>query len=96
MKIRILPPAQYDLIDGYWFYEEREGGIGDYFIESVMADIDSLVVCAGVHALHFEKHRMVASKFPYSIFYLVESGEIEIHAILDNRRSPKWISSRLN
>ena len=32
MKIRILPPARFDLIDGYWFYEERETGVGDYLL----------------------------------------------------------------
>ncbi len=96
MKIRILPPARFDLIDEYWFYEEREAGVGDYFIESVLADIDTLVIYASIHTVYLGKHRMIASKFPVSIFYLIESDEIQIHAILDNRRSPKWTSNRLN
>lgn len=96
MKIQILPPARYDLIDEYWFYEERETGLGDYFITSILADIDSLVILAGIHAMFLGKHRMIASKFPCSIFYLVVSGEIQIHAIMDNRRNPEWISARLN
>ncbi len=49
MKIEILPPARFDLIDGYWFYEEQETGLGDYFIESIFADIGSLRVYAGIH-----------------------------------------------
>lgn len=96
MKIKILPPARVDLIDGYWFYEEREVGLGDYFIDSILADIDSLVVYAGIHATHFGRYRMIASKFPYSIFYLVDSNQIQIHAVLDNRRDPEWISDRLS
>ena len=96
MKIRILPPARFDLIDGYWFYEEREIGLGDYFIESILADIDSLVIYAGIHLIHLGKHRMIASKFPYSIFYLIDSNKVGIHAVLDNRRDPEWISDRLN
>lgn len=35
MKIEILPPARFDLIDGYWFYEEQETGLGGYFLESI-------------------------------------------------------------
>lgn len=96
MTIRILPEARADLIDAYWFYEECEVGIGDYFIESIMADIDSLVVYAGIHAIHHGKHRMVASNFPHSIYYLTESEEIQIYAVTDNRRDPEWISNRLN
>lgn len=96
MKIRILPPARFDLIDAYWFYEEREAELGDYFIESILMDIDSLALYAGIHAMHFGKHRMIAKKFPHSIFYLFDSKEIQIHAVLDNRRDPEWISERLN
>ncbi len=96
MKIRILPPARFDLISGYWFYEERETGLGDHFIESIVADIDSLIIFAGIHAVHLGNHRMIASRFPYSIFYKVDETEVRIHAILDNRRDPEWISGRLN
>ncbi len=96
MKIRILPPARFDLIDGYWFYEERESGLGGYFIGSIFADIESLQTYAGIHAKHLGKNRMVASKFPYSIFYLVEQSEIRVHAVLGDRRNPDWIRDRLN
>ena len=96
MKIRILPPARFDLVDGYWFYEDREIGLGDYFVESIFEDIDSLAVNAGIHPILLGKYRMIASKFPYSIFYLIDSNEIQILAILDNRRDPSWISERLN
>ncbi|MEO7540161.1 MAG: type II toxin-antitoxin system RelE/ParE family toxin [Pyrinomonadaceae bacterium] len=95
MKISILAPARFDLIDGYWFYEEQQTGLGDQFVESIFADIDSLLITAGIHFVLFGKHRMIASKFPYSIFYLVGSNEVRIHAVLDNRRDPSWISDRL-
>ena len=32
-----------DLIDGFWFYEHQEPGIGEYFQTSINADIDSLM-----------------------------------------------------
>ena len=31
MRIRISDEAFADLDDGYWFYEDQETGIGDYF-----------------------------------------------------------------
>ena len=95
MKIVVLRPARYDLIEGYWFYEEQKAELFNYFIRSISADIESLSAYAGVHAKCFGKHRMVASKFPYSIFYLIEGSEIRIYAVLDNRRDPEWISERL-
>lgn len=96
MKIRILPEARADIIDAFWFYEESEPGLGSYFVNSISEDIDSLLVTAGVHSLHFDKHKKVATKFPFSIFYLIEKDEIRIYAVLDDRRDPEWISERLN
>lgn len=95
MKILILPPARFDLIDGYWFYERRENGLGDHFIESIFGDINTLIENAGIHPVVLGKHRMIGSRFPYSIFYLTDSNTVRILAILDNRRDPAWISGRL-
>lgn len=47
MRILILDLAKRDLIDGYHFYEEREVGLGGYFLDSLYSDIDSLVLYGG-------------------------------------------------
>ncbi len=95
MKIVILDEVQQDLIGGFHFYERQEPGVGDYFLDSVMADIDSLLLYAGVHAVHFGKHRMLCKRFPVSVYYNVEAEEIRVVAVLDQRRDPAWIRKRL-
>ncbi len=40
MKIQILDIAQQDIIDGFNFYETTTG-LGDYFLDSIYADIES-------------------------------------------------------
>lgn len=96
MNIGILPAAREDLVDAYWFYERQSEGLGEYFIRSIMDDIDRLEFLAGSHAIHLGKHRMIASVFPYSIFYLVENKQVNVYAVLDDRRDPEWISEQLN
>jgi len=96
MNIRILPAAQSDIIEGFGFYEESEPGLGSYFIESILHDIDALTHTARIHPRRFGKFRKIATKFPYSIFYLVENDLVNIYAVLDNRRDPDWISERVN
>ncbi len=49
MKIKILEEAEQDLIDGFTFYEAQESGLGDYFLDSLFSDIDSLQLFAGIH-----------------------------------------------
>jgi hypothetical protein len=48
MKIRILDQAEDDLAEGFGFYENQEVGIGDYFLNSLASDIDSLRLYAGI------------------------------------------------
>jgi hypothetical protein len=49
MKIVISLAAQEDLLAGHQFYEQQAEGIGDYFLDSLFADIDSLLLYAGIH-----------------------------------------------
>jgi plasmid stabilization system protein ParE len=97
MNVTILNAAQRDLIDGYWFYENQQAGLGDYFLDSLFSDIDSLQLYAGSHAKHFGSyHRMLSKRFPFAIYYRIEGHGAIIYAILDCRRRPSWIRKRLN
>ncbi len=96
MKIRILASASRDLIDGYDFYENQAKGLGTYFLDSLYSDIDSLMVSAGVHAVHFGKyHRLLSKRFPFAVYYRAEGEIVKVYAVLDCRRSPAWTRKRL-
>jgi hypothetical protein len=97
MKVESTKSASDDIAVGRRFYEMLEAGLGSYFESSIMSDIRSLIVYAGIHEIHFEKyHRKVTRHFPYAIFYRVENDAIRVYAVLDTRRSPDLISDRLN
>jgi len=64
MKIEILDLAAKDLVDGFKFYERQSNGLGDYFLDSIFSDIESLYLYAGVHSLHFGYQRLLAKRFP--------------------------------
>ena len=49
MKLEILPSAEEDLADGFWFYEKQGNGLGKYFRESLISEIEGLLTCGGVH-----------------------------------------------
>jgi hypothetical protein len=96
VKIRILGAAGRDLIDGHRFYEIQSPGVGNYFLDSLYSDIDSLVVSAGMHSVHFGRyHRLLSKRFPFAIYYRVEEQNVMVYAVLDCRRSPAWIRKRL-
>jgi hypothetical protein len=95
MKIEILARAKNDFLEGFRFYERQSQGLGQYFIDSLMADVESLYAFAGVHAKHLGYFQMRARRFPYAVYYRVDGEVIQVHAILDCRRNPAWIRRRL-
>jgi len=48
--IQILSEAEVDLEDGRWFYESQGKSVGEYFWDSLISDIESLVIYAGIHS----------------------------------------------
>ena len=96
MKIEILDEAQQDLIDGYRFYEHQSAGLGAYFIDALLADIESLRLYAGIHSTHWGYHRILAKRFPYAVYYQVTLEVVRVHAVLDCRRSPASTRERLS
>jgi len=88
MKVRILRPALEDLAAGRKFYDLQAAGVGGYFFDSLFAEIDSLVLYAGIHRVHFGYHRLLARRFPYAVYYRVNGNEAVVHRVLDCRRDP--------
>ena len=96
MKIKILQSAKDDLKTGYLFYEQQQHGIGRYFLQALSTDIDSLLLFAGIHEIHFNTYyRMLSKRFPFAIYYKIKDMEVQIYAIIDCRRKPAWVREKL-
>jgi plasmid stabilization system protein ParE len=93
--INITDAAQDDLLAGFWFYEQQQLGLGTYFIDSLISDIDSLMVYAGVHQQTNDVYRSLGSRFPYAIYYLLQAETATVIAVLDTRRDPVWLRSKV-
>lgn len=99
MKIKdvfVLKEAVDDLNDGKAFYDCQESGVGEYFWDCLIADIESLILYAGIHSRKFGLYRMYAKRFPYSIYYELTNNRAYVVAILPMRRDPAWISKKIN
>ena len=97
MRIEILHQARLDLIEGYYFYESQDAGLGSYFLTNLYSDIESLRLYAGIHPKPYKSyHRLLSRRFPFAVFYKVAEQTISIHAVLDCRRDPAWIRDRIS
>ena len=96
MQIRLTGAAEQDLHDGFVFYEMQQQTLGSYFLDSVYADIDSLILYAGVHAKPLGRfHRALAKRFPFAIYYEISDQIVTVVAVLDCRQNPGTVKARL-
>ena len=95
MKVEISSSAREDLADGFAFYERQQAGLGDYFLDSLFAEIDSLSLYGGIHRRVFGAFRLLARTFPFAIYYDLAGSTARVKAVLDCRRDPKWILEKL-
>lgn len=69
--------------------------LGDYFFNSVFADIDSLTLYGGIHGKVDDHHRLLARRFPYAIYYKFADDLVEVCRVLDCRQDPEEIHEKL-
>ncbi len=78
------------------FTRNRLKDLAHIFWIHYFSDIDSLIINAGIHPLHFGKyHRMLSKRFPFAVYYRVENETALVYGVLDCRRSPAWIKQKL-
>ncbi|MCE7902232.1 MAG: type II toxin-antitoxin system RelE/ParE family toxin [Gammaproteobacteria bacterium PRO9] len=95
-QVRIAHSAETDLLEGYVFYERQQASVGDYFLDSLYADIDALALYAGIHPKpHGRLHRLLAERFPFAIYYELKDDVATVVAVLDCRQNPASITERV-
>jgi len=94
-QVLVLKEAADDLEQGVGFYESQKHELGAYFFDSIISDIASLKLSAGIHAIHAGFHRLLSRRFPFAIYYSYDGPVAQVIAILDMRRDPAWTSVQL-
>jgi len=59
-RIVVLEEAAEDIERGREFYDLQEIGVGDYFEDTILSDIESLGLFHGIHSKHFGFHRLLS------------------------------------
>jgi len=77
------------------FYENQNKGLGGYFKDSIISDIESLWLYGGIHKKVFDLYRLLSKRFPYGIYYEVHKETVIVVAVLDLRQNPKNIEKFL-
>lgn len=95
MQIKILNDAQNDIAKAILFYENQKENLGNYFLDSIMSDIESLYLYYGIHIKIKNYHRLLSKRFPFAIYYKYNENTIFIYAVLDCRQNPIFSDIKL-
>jgi hypothetical protein len=87
-----LEEVSFDLKIAEEFYENQNKGLGGYFRDSILSDIESLWLYGGIHSIVFGLYRLLSKRFPYGIYYEIKENIIIVVAVLDLRQNPNNIS----
>ena len=94
----IRPPAEADIAKAALWYERKQTGLGEEFLQ----ETDRLILLVLEYPIAFpvihqrcEVRRALAKRFPYRLYFSVEGNQIIIHAVLHFKRSEKTLKRRL-
>ena len=79
-----------DLASAFAYYEEQEFGLGERFLAAVNSSFDAIEHYPQMFAqVHREVRRALVSRFPYAVFYRVESACVVVLTVLHTARDPR-------
>ena len=91
----IRPEAEADIMSARDWYERQRAGLGDAFlmaVEEVLLRIQSTPESYAV--VHRGVRRALTRRFPYSVYYRIEGGEVIVVGLFHAGRAPDTWQSR--
>src|ERR1700675_2305537 len=94
MEVVLLLSAERDLQVAYNWVEEHRQGREQYFLHDVELRLEHLKKFPLIGRLYRGRYRrLLIPRYPFGIFYVVESNRIVVHAVPDLRQDPKTSES---
>ncbi len=96
LPIALHSAAKAEFIDAAAWYDSKRSGLGMEFI----AEIDRCVSLASSHPSNYavvrgDMRRVVANRFPYSVYFRAEKNRIVVLAIFHSSRDPAvWLERK--
>jgi plasmid stabilization system protein ParE len=89
MEVVLLLSAERDLQEAYNWGEEHRRGREQFFLQDVELRLEQLQKFPLIG-------RLYRGRYPFGIFYVVESNRIVVHAVPDLRQDPEKIRERFS
>lgn len=85
--------AELDVEEGYLWYEEKQEGLGEQFLESLDAAKAAILSNPKTYRIRYKRRvrGFVVQNFPYLILYIVSGKKIDVISVFNTNQHPlKW------
>jgi plasmid stabilization system protein ParE len=90
LPVGYRPKVGRDLAGGFGYYEGQAQGLGEQFLSAINAAFDAIERYPETFSrVHGEVRRALVTRFPYAVFYRVESKRVIVLTVLHTARDPK-------
>ncbi|PCJ21860.1 MAG: plasmid stabilization protein [SAR86 cluster bacterium] len=87
--IRLREEAENDLTEASLWYQQQQSGLGHEFLDEVLSLLQSIQDRPLSYPIIYrETRRALTSRFPFCVFYQIQSGSIIIFAVMHASRAP--------
>lgn len=92
LEVRLRREAEKDLTDAAAWYEEQRQGLGHEFLDEVQTTLATIAETPLMYPnVHRNTRRAVIHRFPFGVYFLVESTAIVVVAVMHGSRNPhRW------
>lgn len=92
----IAPEAEQDIAEAYAWYEGRRVGLGEEFLTSIDACIETIRRAPELYPVIYESYRRsLVRRFPYAIFYEHVEKTVIVYGVFHTSRDPRNWRQRL-
>ncbi len=95
LEVRLRPEAELDLEDAALWYEEQSTGLGHQFLDEAMTSLSAIAESPLLYSVvHRNTRRALMHRFPFGIYFRIESNVVLVMAIMHGSRNPQRWKSR--
>jgi plasmid stabilization system protein ParE len=89
-KLIIKPLAERDITETYQWYNEKQAGLGDDFLNELERSLDFIKANPNQYQIRYKEVRMTkVRRFPICLHYTLTEHLIFVHAVLSTSRNPR-------
>ena len=95
-EVILLPEAEADLNEAYWWYEEQDSGLGDEFLRCLETAYSRISESPLHYPIRFDDfRRILIRRFPYALYFEYDEKTIVVYYVFHCSQDPGKLLKRL-